>query len=198
MDSLNSDCFLSTASFSERYFFSVKKNMDALISASTPFLMLVTGCNKLIHRKKNQMNPPLNLFSLPAERRLPEILWSVVLHNFSTITPQNPFPWLPHWFLCDVSHLETCPRLFRYHWRILYVLRIYLFIYFWLPKTSAVCVLFPWEFISFGFLVLLRGEPNLFYKQSLFYITETCVLTFRPRPFIYFLIQFPLRVTLFS
>lgn len=127
MDSLNSDCFLSTASSSEQYFFSVKKNMDALISASTPFLMLVTGCNKLIHRKKNQMNPPLNLFSLPAERRLPEILWSVVLHNFFTITPQNPFPWLPHWFLCDVSHLETCPRLFRYHWCILYVLRIYLY-----------------------------------------------------------------------
>lgn len=36
----------------------------ALISASTPLLTLVIGCNMLIYRKQNQMNPAMILFSL--------------------------------------------------------------------------------------------------------------------------------------
>lgn len=199
MDSLNLDSFPFTASFSEKVVFYFCKEKDgcwiALISASTPLLTLVIGCNMLIYRKKNQKNPALNYIQLvSAERCLPKILWSVILHNCFTIAPQNPCPWPPYFFLHDVSQLETCIRLFRYCWRVVYVFHIYLLSL--LPKTSAVCVL--WDRICFGFLVLLSGEPNLFYKQTLFYITKTCVLTFRPRPFIYFLIQFPLWVPLFS
>lgn len=68
MESLNLDSFTFIASFSERvvFFFYKEKHgyWIALISASTPLLTLVIGCNMLIYRKQNQMNPAMILFSL--------------------------------------------------------------------------------------------------------------------------------------
>lgn len=172
-------------------FFSVKKNMDALISASTPLLLLVIGWKKLIHRKKNPVNPPLTLFSLSLLKDvclkycdlLSFIIFSPSHHRSHARGPNTDFYVTSH----SLKHVLGCSATTD----VFDMFSIFICYFDFQRRVQSACY-FPGKLICFGFLVLLRGEPNLFYKQSLFYITETCVLTFWPRPFIYFLIQFPL------
>lgn len=149
-------------------------------------------CNMLIYRKKNQTNPACLFQQKDVCPKYYDLLFFIIVsRSYQRICARGPHTGC-YVTSHSLKHVLGCSMTTG----MFYVFHIYLLSL--LRKTSAVCVLFPWDCICFGFLILLHGEPNLFYKQTLFYIPETCVLTFRPRPFIYFLIQFPLWVTLFS
>lgn len=196
-----SHCIILTGSSG----FSGETNMDALISALAVRSMLAAGCNMLIYRKRNQRIPSwINSAPSDLQNQTCCCLEDYNLLFFITVLrSQHMFadgvPVLPTGF-CMTSHslkqvldcFVVADMFYMVSMCVTYLSAIPT------PKDECSRCVFSWDRVCFGFLVLLCGEPNLFYKQTLFYITETCVLTFLPRPFIYFLIQFPLWVTLLS